>query len=429
VALAALLLLAAATVGRAAEPTAAPAQPPPKLTWNWWWDQGLRYHLEVPLDRLWIGPDTGPITGKPLEERLALVGRVGGRIQVDAAGYAATRGLEEVPGGIALRRLRFGTRGDFYLLKQVSYAFDLELQERELQVGDVYLWLKKVPIIGRFKIGNFSPSVTLESVTGSRDTVFMESGLPVLAFAPGRSAGIEIGAPVLGERVTWALGAFRTIQTPVVGDQSKAGARATGRVTWLVEDARVSPRLTHLGASASILVSPEDVRYRARPESFLAPTLVDTGALRANDSSIVGIEFASIRGPWLVMSEALVTAVREQRDVVLWGAYVFVSRFLTDDAQPYDRGDGSLARFEPARPFSWTNRTWGGVRTALRLSHLDLTDATIQGGRETNVTANLSWYLGRYMVLKLEYVFAAIRDRPDEGDLHAFQTRFQFDFY
>ncbi len=429
----ALVLLAAGPATRAAPPApvagAAQEAPAPTLTWQWWWDDGVHYHLEIPFDRLWIGPDTAPLSGKPLEERLAFVGRIGGRVQVDAADYASARGLETVEAGIALRRLRFGTRGDFYLLKQVSYAVDLELQERTLQLGDVFVWLRQVPHIGRLKIGNFSPPMTLESVTGNRDTVFMESGLPVLAFAPGRSAGIEIGGPVLGERVTWAFGAFRTIQTPVVGDQSQAGARAIGRLTWLVEDARVSPRLTHLGASASTLVAPEDVRYRARPESFLAPTFLDTGRIRANDSSTVGVEFARIRGPWLMMSEALVTQVRDRRTATLWGTYALVSRFLTDDTQPYDRGDGSLARFDPVRPFSWRQRTWGGVRAAARLSYLDLTDGPIQGGRETDVTLDLSWYLGHYMVLKFEYVFAAIRRRPDAGNLHALQTRLQIDFY
>ena len=424
--LAAALVLSAAA--GAAEPPA-PGQDP-TLAWSWWWDEKLHYHLEVPLDDVWILPETGPVTGKPLEQRIAFVGTIGGRIQVDTAGYHQAQGLEDVHGGIALRRLRFGTRGDFYLVKQVSYAVDLELQERELQVGDVYLWLRQVPFIERFKIGNFSPSVTLESVTGSRDTVFMESGLPVLAFAPGRSAGIEIGGPVLGERVTWALGAFRTIETPVLGDQSKAGARITARVTWLVEDARIAPRLTHLGASTSILVSPEDVRYRARPESFLAPTLVDTGALRANDASSVGIELARIDGPWLVMSEAIATTVSGQQSGTLWGAYASISRFLTDeDTQPYDRGDGSLARFEPARPFSWSAGTWGALRASARVSYLDLDDTPIKGGRDANLTTDLSWYLGHYIVLKLELGYAAIRSRPNDGNLYFVQSRFQYDFY
>ena len=425
--LAAALLLASPAV--ADEPT--PPTEKPKLTWGWWWDEKLHYHLEVPLEKIWLLPDTGPITGKPLEERLAFVGTIGGRVQVDTAGYHQTQGLEDVHGGIALRRLRFGTRGDFYLLQRVSYAADLELQERTLQMGDVYLWWRQVPVVGRFKIGNFDPSVTLESVTGSRDTLFMESGLPVLAFAPGRSSGIEVGGPILGERVTWALGASRTIQTPVVGDQSKAGGRVSGRLTWLVEDTRTAPRLTHLGASTSVLLAPADVQYRARPESFLAPTLVDTGGLRADDATVVGAEFLRIDGPWLVMSEAIMAAVGGGRQRgILWGAYASIGRFLTGgDSQPYDRGDGSLGRFEPSRPFSWSARTWGALRAAARVSYLDLDDAPIKGGRETNVVTDLSWYLGHYVVLKLELGYAAIRSRPNDGNLYFIQSRFQYDFY
>jgi hypothetical protein len=38
---------------------------------------------------------------------------------------------------LELRRLGFGTRGDFFLLGYVSYAIDLALVNTDLQVGNV----------------------------------------------------------------------------------------------------------------------------------------------------------------------------------------------------------------------------------------------------------------------------------------------------
>ncbi len=213
---------------------------------------------------MWFGPDTG-LFDRPIEKRLAFVGTIGTRVQADGAGYASTRGLPDVDSGAEMRRLRFGTRGDVYFLGHVSYAFDLELLASSFEVGDVYLWWKGLPIIQRFKIGNFTPPMSLESVTSTRDILFMETGLPVEAFGPARSSGIEVGGPIFDQRVTWALALVRTLGTVDQGDRSKAGGRAVTRITWLPQDDPKTGRLTHLGVGASILFSAENVRYESRP--------------------------------------------------------------------------------------------------------------------------------------------------------------------
>jgi hypothetical protein len=170
------------------DPEVVPAEAPPRATWHWYWDEGIRYDLELPFEEYWIGPDEGPLQAS-IEKRLAFVGRIGGRLQVDAAAYEAARGLDPVDGGIELRRLRLGTRGDFYLLAHVSYAFDVDIVGNDLEPGDAYLWWTDVPFVRGVKIGNFTPAFSLESVTSGRDLVFMETGLPVSAFGPARSAG------------------------------------------------------------------------------------------------------------------------------------------------------------------------------------------------------------------------------------------------
>ena len=42
----------------------------------------------------------------------------------------------------------------------------------------------------------------------SRDMMFMESAAAIQALAPGVNAGMQVGRPVFGERMTWALGLF-----------------------------------------------------------------------------------------------------------------------------------------------------------------------------------------------------------------------------
>jgi len=403
--------------------------PAKRFTWRWYWDQGIRYDIELPFDDYWIGPDKGPLD-RPLHKQLAFVGKIGGRLQVDAAGYDSARGLPAVGGGIQVRRLRFGTRGDFYLLTHAKYAFDFDIIGTDIEAGDAYIWWSDVPFIRSFKIGNFTPSFSLESVTSTRDLVFMETGLPVSAFGPPRSSGVEIGGPVLDERLTWSLGFARTLGTPDEGDRSTGPGRGFGRVTWLVQDDPRANQLTHVGASASLLFAADNVRYRSRPESHLAPYLVDTGTLQTADlGTTFGIEILHIHGPWLFVTEGLGASVRGAGSANFWGTYALACRSLTGEPQPYDRSQGILARYVPARPFSWKQRTWGALRAGARVSHLDLNGGPVRGGRQTDLMADLTWALNHYLLFKVETGLAFVRDRPDDGNLYLVQARLQLDFY
>jgi len=411
----------------AKEPASAP--PEKHWVWSWKWDHGVRYHLELPFENVWIGPDTD-LLDRPIEERLAFVGTIGTRIQVDGAGYASTRGLQDVDSGGELRRLRFGTRGDFYLLGHVSYALDVELIGSSFEVGDVYLWWKGIPFIQRFKIGNFTPPMSLESVTSTRDILFMETSLPVEALGPARSSGVQVGGPIFQQRLTWALALVRLLGTTDQGDRSRGGGRAVVRITGLPQDDRERGRLTHLGLGASMLFSAENARYETRPESHLAPALVDTGVSEAANQSVAyGVEALHIHGPWLVMGEGLATTVSGRNSATFWGTYALATYTLTGETQPYDRSSGILDQFLPARPFSWHDRAWGAFRVGGRVSHIDLNGGPTRGGRETNLTGNLTWVLNSWLLFKAEYGLALVRDRPDAGNLHFVQTRLQIDFY
>src|SRR5688572_5660 len=395
-ALAGWIILLALTCGAAIAQELPAEESAQWYVWRWYWERGIRYDLELPFGDLGVVPAEGPVLGTPLERRLALIGRIGGRVQVDAAGYGTARGLDHVDAGAELRRFRFGTRGDFYLVKHASYAVDIDIIDGDVEAGDIYLWWDDIPWIRRFKIGNFTPPMAIESVSSSRDLVFMEPALPVDAFGPARASGIQLGGPVRDERLTWSLALVRTLGSVDEGDRSEAGGRVVGRLTWLAQDDRPRARLTHLGAAAGVLVSPDNVHFRTEPESHIAPALVDTGTLQAADQSATyGLELLHVRGPWLLMSEALAATVTGAGTVTFWGAYALVSHSFTGEPQPYDRTSAVLGRFEPVRPLSWRERTLGALRAGLRVSHVDLEDGPVAGGRETNLGANLTWVLNR----------------------------------
>jgi phosphate-selective porin OprO/OprP len=72
----------------------------------------------------------------------------------------------------------------------------------------------------------------------------------------------------------------------------------------------------------------------------------------------------------------------------------------------------------------------GAWEIALRLSHLDLNDGAISGGKEDNTTVGVNWYLNADTRLMVNYVSADLEERTgyDDGSVSIFETRFQIDF-
>ncbi len=121
---------------------------------------------------------------------------------------------------------------------------------------------------------------------------------------------------------------------------AQALRRLTGRATWLaIQPESADDLLIHLGASASYVLSSRDrIRYDSRPESFLAPKLVDTGDLDTNNAFPFGIEFAAKRGPLTIQAEYLASTVDAGPlgHAYLDGAYGSASWFLTGEHRSYD---------------------------------------------------------------------------------------------
>jgi len=90
--------------------------------------------------------------------------------------------------------------------------------------------------------------------------------------------------------------------------------RLIGRFTgllWDVNEEGRTPSFLHLGTSVNYTFSGQgSIQYRSRPESHLAPFLVDTGVIDSRNAFLFGAEFAWVQGPLSVQSEAIVSHVR-----------------------------------------------------------------------------------------------------------------------
>jgi len=116
-------------------------------------------------------------------------------------------------------------------------------------------------------------------------------------------------------------------------------------------------------------------------------------------------------------------------EVQFAGAYAQVGYVLTGEGRKYDKSKGMIGPVVPRNPIRRGSPSGTGAwEVGLRVSHIDLDDEFIHGGRETNFTLGLNWYLNNRTRLMWNYVHGFI-DRADyEGQFDAVQMRLQIEF-
>lgn len=407
--------------------------------WDWAWEgwDGLHYAIcrGNRSGWAWTQDEKNPDFPSLFLDRVAIGGKIGGRVDLDAAAFVNGDGMEPVPNGTEVRRWRFFTSGDGIFLIPFSYSVNLmAVSGTRFVLDDLFLEFKRVPYLGSIKIGSFVPAMGLEPSGSSRDSTFMEWATPIQALAPRISAGWQFGGPVFNERATWTLGQFAQSLGTDVGDATEDFIRIIGRVTWLpIYESRSknqdSERLLHFGLDLNYLRSGNaQIRYQSRPEAHLAPILADTGSIAAVDMKSFGLEAAWVDGPWSVQGEYLHNFVSNPSALNFYGFYLYGSYFITGESRVYDKQKGVFGRLNPKRDFSFRNGGYGAIETALRYSFLDLSDGEVQGGILHAVSAGLNWYLHDHLKIRLNYVYTHAQGGPRNGDLHTFETRFEFDF-
>ena len=367
-------------------------------------------------------------------EEMKMSGNIGGKLAVDAAGFVTGKEFERFDPGVQVRRARVYARGDCLLVLPVSYEVEVGYVPNEFYIENSYLSFKDIRWIGELKAGQFKAPMSLEMITSTRDLRLMEPAGPVQALAPGTSAGLQIGQPVLDQRATWRLGVFKEGVGTDQGDASKDYGRLITRMTalplWGSTEAG-SPRALHLGLSANAQYSGNStVRYRTRPESNLAPYVVDTGDIVAEAALTAGAEVAYIDGPFCIQSEYLQSWVRENHGGIptFKGSYASAGWFITGESRPYDKVDGVFGRVIPKHDFNFGRGGWGAWEVAGRMSYVDLNSGDVHGGRLTMLMTGINWYLHSHLKWRFDYGFGQVKNHAPSGNVNIFQTRVEVDF-
>lgn len=312
---------------------------------------------------------------------------------------------------------------------------------------DNYVGVTDLPVIQNLRVGHFFEPFSLERSSSNRNTMFIERSLPD-AFAPARNVGLMSFGESEDRLFYYAVGTFHGGSDNFGDDEGdQEGQTADIRLAyrpWYDETSQ-GRGVLHLGAAYSYRNAADGVaRFRSRPEAFghsdsentTTPFFTDTGNLAARYSQLLGTELLVVAGSFSVQGEYVLAPVNrtDGPDVSFTGGYLAASYFLTGEHRPYNRAGAVLDRVMPLENLFRVRSGDGPIiqgtgawEVALRLSQIDLNNQDIVGGRLTDLTAGLNWYLTPYQRMKFNYVLAHL-DRDISSNTSIFALRFDSDF-
>jgi phosphate-selective porin OprO/OprP len=359
--------------------------------------------------------------------------RIGGRIQNDwnwfygAADVTDKTGLD-IEDGTEFRRARMQICGTLY--GNVDFAAEYDFAGGTTKLRDVTIALNS-SCLPRISVGSQKEPFGLEQLTSDLYTNMMERHSSDSAFAPSYNTGLLVSDTCMKEKVSWAFGIFRDAND--AGDDinnSRSGdvnytARVTGR-PWISEN---GDNWVHIGVAGSYREPSDDTaQFSSKPELHLAPALVNTGPLAADQVELLEGESAAAFGSFHAQAEYYLasvggTAGGPDADFTGWalqGGY-----FLTGEKRPYQTSNGTWGRVIPKKNMDGEGKGMGAWEVVGRYDFVNLNDGPVDGGKMKTLSFGVNWYLNPNTRVMVDWVHA---HADPAGSLNGLEMRFQVDF-
>jgi len=377
-----------------------------------------------------------------------------GLVQYDA-GYVGYPNGDELRGTVAglnfgnlgwntrARRLTIGADGT--IPGGFRYSVEFNFAQGQVDFEDVLLAydFKNSPLTAQ--VGYFYPFSSLETMTSSKYTSFMERAGITDAFSHNRRIGAALVAnDKMADKWTAQAGIF----------SEEMNANDFNRTGWVFAARGVfSPTLgstrLHLGANFEHRDNRREAQsrnYQLRPMTQLTDQrFISTGALSATGDNIVGVEAAAIFKQFHVAGEAQKVWVHgtytpaEQAAKLLdpesnttpngtplngnpsfWGGYLEAGFYLTGETRAYK--GGSFGRVKVLKPFNQGG--WGAIQLNGRVDYVDLSDDVdgsssslsapfyVNGGKQIAYQASIIWNPTDYTRLMAQYSHINVTGGP-----------------
>ena len=372
-----------------------------------------------------------------------------GALQLDAGwvGYAEGKRLNGTFGGLAYNNLGWSSRArriligaDGTLPGGFRYSAEFNFAQGAVDYEDIFLAydFKNFPLT--VQVGNIYPFSSLETMTSSKFTSFMERASFTDAFSMNRRLGVGL---TFSDRKTdqWLL------QLGLFNQPINEGANFN-RTGWEADIRGVySPTLgstrLHIGASAHYRVNNRDAqneRLRARPLTQITDQrLVDTNAIAADSDWHAGVELAAIHKSLHVAGEfqkIWIDSIEPgsifgpnngtgggallDGNPSFWSAYGEVGFYLTGETRGYK--GGRFDRTKVLHPFN--EGGWGALQVNGRVELLELRDRVdkgttgfgtpdyVNGGKQVAYQASLIWNPTDYLRFLAQYSHMDVTGGP-----------------
>jgi phosphate-selective porin OprO/OprP len=348
--------------------------------------------------------------------------RLGGHVQMDFIHWADADD-PPVPAQdyFEFRRLRLLADGVGYGVYDFRLQIDIEPESGDgvatpvVDVKDAYLTAHEWPCFDQARIGNFFVPFSLEQVTNDTNNIFMERSIPTQSqFAADREVGVAFYGVNDAKNFTWTFGTFidnisESLKERIDDNQ---GQRFSGRLTWLpyYDEPSNGRYLVHTGMGV-LHTDDQDgiVRFRARPQIHEGPFLIDTGNLLAGSFTAANVELATVWGPISLQSELFLTNVNltSADSEQLYGAYAYVSYFLTGENRIYERFGQHGAQFGrnvPISNFFWVPGCCGPGAWEVKARYSNLNLRNVDSGEYNDLTLGFNWYWTDRIRIMFDYI-------------------------
>lgn len=250
-------------------------------------------------------------------------------------------------------------------------------------------------------VGQYKQPNSLEELSSTKNNDFISKAMTTNLQGMSRRVGVQLSTG----RDNWGVAAslfgneLTRRQSPSLGTGNGYGLR--GYFAPINE----SGNLLHFGLSY-VDMDAEDTtgegraRLRVRPDADLAGTrLIDSGQFtNADRLKTLGIEGAWINGPVKVQAEWMSTDVTRTTSPTFTADSWYVYGLYNLSGETWGYKGGTITTGLPDDPAK------GMWQLGLRYDHADLYDAGVNGGKESNWTVGVNWYLRSNFKLSANYV-------------------------
>lgn len=337
--------------------------------------------------------------------------RLIGRTNFDAGTFIGGDSLVE-HNGIAMNDTRLGVSASFD--EKFSAKIEICYASKAISFRDLWVGYKLSDNSSITAGNHFQPYGAKPLGLAYK---FVEDASCDYAFCPSRKIGVSYAYTSDKFNLTAGLFSDGNVDNGKNIDQGLSlSAKAIFRP--IIDDNSV----LHFGVAPMFVKSPNTVSFTGIiPTTVVSNALIKTGTLDPDNYLRLEAEAIFIKGKFYAEAHYMATSAKnaivvkdKEESVYLDGFYAQASFLIKGEKQNYNKKTGLAANASPK-----------SLEVLARVSHLNFDDDNLKAGKQTDFTVGANYFFNKYLNIKLNYIFAAVKDGDDYNMI---QSRLQFSF-